>query len=613
MQSEIIDSVLQGHNTLALLPTGGGKSLCYQVPAMCTEGLTLVITPLIALMHEQVEKLKEAGIRAEHISSGLNRADLIRILNNAVHGAYNLLYLSPERLQTSLFNEYLPAMNISIIAVDEAHCVSQWGHDFRPDYLKIATLKNLFKNVPVIAVTASATENVQADIIAQLQLKDAHVFKQSFERANIFYNIQYSEQKHRDLLDVLAAQKGCTIVYCRSRKQTELLCKQLQQDSIMALPYHAGMTKEARQEHQQKWTNGEVSIIVATTAFGMGIDKSNVRAVIHYDAPEHLEAYYQESGRAGRDGQPATSLLLYNQADINRLEESTVTQFPPFDFIRQVYQSVAEYLQLPIGTEPYRYFDFELADFCARFKLPAFATARALKLLEQEGLWTLTDTVFAPTTVHMLADRHETDSIGRSYPELGVLITTLLRLYGTLYYHPTVINTKVVAKHLRVRHQIIAQLLIQLDKMEILEFNQPKNGSQLFFHHYRVDSKQLIINTDRINALKKAHEARTNAMIQFITNTQTCRTHSILHYFGEIADANCGHCDYCNSKHQTSLRTGNLQAEILQQFSKEENINIHQIIAALYKYPRESVTDSIREMIDNKVLGLKDNTILYKK
>lgn len=613
MQEEIINSVLHNHDTLALLPTGGGKSLCYQLPAIMLDGLTMVITPLIALMQEQVENLLSRSIPAAHISSGMRRAEVYRILNNAAEGAYRLLYISPERIQTSLFEEFLPVLDVRLIAVDEAHCVSQWGHDFRPDYLQIKNIRKIFKGVPLLALTASATEEVEADIIKQLELKDVQLFRQSFERPNIQYTVQYSEQKNRDTVTLLNNISGSSIVYCRSRKQTEILSRQLQQHGINALPYHAGMGHEQRTENRERWMDNKANVIVATTAFGMGIDKADVRLVLHYDVPEHLEAHYQESGRAGRDGKPAQSILLYNQPDINKLEESTETQFPPYEFIRKVYQSVAEYLQIPIGAEPYRYYDFELTDFCRKFGLDAFITARALKLLEQEGLWTLSEAVFIPTTVQILADRTELDNISRQHHDLNLLLTTMLRLYGSLFYHPTPINIKVIAKHLKIKTELVLQMLLQLDKMELIQFNQPKDGPQLFFHHYRVDSRTLIINTERINALKKTHLQRTEAMIYYITENSICRTKLMLRYFGQQYDSNCGHCDVCQHNKRPQVSSTTIEAVITEVLKSVDELSITNICTALPQYTAADVTTCLRAMIDDGIVGMKAGNIAYLK
>ncbi|EDO25520.1 predicted protein, partial [Nematostella vectensis] len=370
-------------------------------------------------MKDQVATLKKLNISAEYIHSGLHYNDVKRILNNALHGGYELLYISPERLQTRLFEEYLPALNINLIAVDEAHCISQWGHDFRPDYLKIAQLKQVFARTPVLAVTASATNEVKQDIARQLQLKTPTLYQKGIERKNIHYTIHYSERKDNDLLEALGNNKGSKIIYCRSRKTTERINNLLLQNGYSSVVYHAGLDKKVRENAQNDWLNNNTETIVATTAFGMGIDKPDVRLVVNYDLPEHLEAYYQESGRAGRDELPAKSILLYNQTDINRLEQSTEIQYPTASYLRQVYQAIVEYLQLPIGVEPYKYYDFDLADFCKKFKLQALPAMYALQLLEKEGLWTLTDTAYMPTTIYMLANRAELDELAHRNRDLS--------------------------------------------------------------------------------------------------------------------------------------------------------------------------------------------------
>ncbi|MCB0698938.1 MAG: RecQ family ATP-dependent DNA helicase [Chitinophagales bacterium] len=609
LQLDVINSLLEGNDTLAILPTGGGKSICYQLPAVVNSGLTLVISPLVALMSEQVEVLNEKDISAALITSTMHPVEIKRTLNNAVEGAYKLLYISPERLQSDLFNEYLPALDISLVAVDEAHCISQWGHDFRPSYLNIGALKKLFRNTPFLAVTASALSAIEADIIKQLHFNKHTIFKGSLERKNITYTITYTENKIQNVLDLLSQQNTSNIIYCRSRRQTEQLAKALQQHGIEAIAYHAGMNPEQRANNQKAWTDGS-NTIVATTAFGMGIDKSNVRLVIHYDVPEHLEAYYQETGRAGRDGEDSSAIMLYNQSDLQKLKDSTSLQFPHYEYIRQVYQSVVEYLQIPIGAEPYRNYDFELIDFCNKFDLKPLQASRALKLLEQDGLWILSDAVFSPPTIQMLADRHELDNIGKAYPDLNLVITTLLRLYGSLYHQPTKVNLLMVAKHLKIKVEVLTAILRNLDRMEALIFNEPKKGPQLFFNHYRVDSKHLLLNTERINALKQAHEQRTKAMMEYIISDDTCRTKVLLHYFGEEKTDNCRHCDYCLNNHSSTTIT---KAEIMNLFSEKAEINITDINAQFPKVNSEDISDTIRQLIDDNILGLKPNNVIFKK
>lgn len=607
-QETIISDVLQGKDILAMMPTGGGKSICYQVPALIMDGICLVVSPLIALMQDQVARLKELGISAACIHAGMHTQAVIRVLDNAVQGAYKLLYVSPERLQTTLFNEYLPAMQISFIAVDEAHCVSQWGHDFRPDYLKIALIKEELDDIPFLCLTATATTAVQNDIALQLKLQKPILYTQSFERKNIYYKVHYTENKQKELLEALSLVSTSSIVYCRSRKQTEVLVGYLAQNGLEAICYHAGMAKNKREDAQLAWMQGKVKTIIATTAFGMGIDKQDVGLVVNYDAPEHIEAYYQESGRAGRNGQPAKSLILYNQTDINRLERSVEIQFPSIDYLRQVYQCVAEYLQVPISAEPYRYYDFDLKDFCEKFKLDAAIASNALKILEQEGLWTLTEAVFNPPTVFVTSTRQELDNVINTYPELAHCLTTLLRLYGSLFQYPTAIRIVVIAKQMKTIKEQVEKILCRLHGMGMLEYIPQKEGPQLFFHHYRVDSKQLIINTDRIAKLKKRYEERTNAIITYLHNNSQCRTRLLLAYFDEQKQTDCGHCDVCATRQKQNINNDNLHQSILQQATIP--VNIHTIVAQLYSYDKQLVMSSIRRMVDEKKLRLSaDGTV----
>lgn len=610
LQEDIINSILAKQDTMALLPTGGGKSICYQVPALTMDGVCLVISPLIALMQDQVARLKQLGIRAECINSGMHFTDVKRVLQNTLHGGYKLLYISPERLQTRLFSEYLPNMDISMIAIDEAHCISQWGHDFRPDYLKIAELKYIFRNVPVLALTASATQQVQDDISQQLKLKNTQVFRQSFERKNIYYEVNYTENKYGTLLSLID-DNACTIIYCRSRRNTIDLSNYLQQQGISAIAYHAGMSKPDREQAQQRWMKDQNKVMVATTAFGMGIDKADVRMVVHYDVPEHLEAYYQESGRAGRDSKPAKAVLLYNSTDIKRLKESVDIKYPPTEYLRKVYQSVAEYLQLPIGVEPNKYYDFELEEFCRRFKLKALCASSALKLLEQEGLWTMTDAVYNPTTVHVVASRSELDELPRINQDLSYVMTHMLRLYSGLFTQPTVIRIGAIAKQVKMPYEMIERALMQLQRLEYIEYNKPRVGPQMFFHHTRADSKYLIINTERIQHLKQLHQQRTDAMIGFVTNNHTCRNKILLSYFDETVIENCMHCDYCN-KHKTrpQVDTGKLRNEIVNKLKQSECTHINVLLTSFPNAIKEEAATLIRQLIDEQYIVVnKDNSI----
>ncbi|PZF71155.1 RecQ family ATP-dependent DNA helicase [Taibaiella soli] len=609
MQAEIIESVLNRQDTLALLPTGSGKSICYQIPPLAKPGLTLVVSPLIALMQDQVRRLKKQGIMAAAIHAGMNFAQVKQTLDNMLHGPFKMLFVSPERLQTDLFQEYLPELDINLIAVDEAHCISQWGHDFRPDYLKIASVREVFPDVPVLALTASATPEVQEDIALQLKLNRPAIFRQSFERTNIFYEVKYSENKTGDMLAALQMFPGTAIIYCRSRKQTENLTKTLQQQQFKALAYHAGLPRDRREAAQEAWMNNEATIMVATTAFGMGIDKSDVRLVIHYDAPEHLEAWYQEAGRAGRDGKPSKAITLYNYADGKRLKMSIDTQFPPETFLRKVYQSVAEYLQIATGTEPDQYYPFDLADFAAKFKLEALPASYALKLLGQDGLWTMSDSVRNPATIQFTAERAEIDNLYRHYPDLGYIAISLLRQYNGIFQHPVTIRLAAIANQLKMPQAKIEQAIIQLHRMGMLEYRQPKEGPQLFFHHYRVDSRHLLINHERIRRLRERHEARTKVMIQFLEQQTICRDRILLSYFGEQPGKDCGHCDVCQSKEKKDpiILSAKLLLNYLQNIEKTTIAQLQQ------HFHQPALIDLLRELSDNGNIDINDNEICLRK
>jgi len=595
---------------MALLPTGGGKSLCYQVPAMAQEGLCLVVSPLIALMQDQVARLQKSGIAAAAIYAGMKWGKVRDMLESALSGELKMLYVSPERLQTYQFQDYLPALPLSMIAVDEAHCVSQWGHDFRPEYLKIGVLRNIYPRVPIIALTASATPLVTEDISKQLKLHDANLFRKSFDRANIIYHVAYSEDKDRAILEHIQHAAGSTIIYCRSRKQTEALSKYLNQMGHPALPYHAGMPRDKRDETQEAWMTNNVRILTATTAFGMGIDKPDVRLVMHYEAPEHLEAYYQEAGRAGRDGKEAKAITLYNGSDLKKLQESTALQFPPESYLRQVYQAVTEYLQIPIGNEPDEYFPFELTDFCRKFKLHILPATYALKLLAREGLWTLSDAVFIPATVQFTASRETLDTLQDRYPELAMVAIALLRLYNGIFQYQVTVRSIVIAKKIKWRMDAVESALRELHNIGIIDYKPATDGPQMHVHHYRVNSNHLQINTARILRLRQQHEARTAVMIGFLEEQRICRSKLLLEYFGEVAKDHCGHCDICLKQKQ--LHDWNEQdvAASIHTMITTSTITLQELTSRFPQGIRGQVLMLLRRMIDDGHFTLKPDSTL---
>lgn len=613
VQEDIIQTVIDGKDCIALLPTGGGKSLCYQVPALLKEGLTIVISPLISLMQDQVSQLKNRGIAAEYLHSGLKYKEVEELLVQAEKGAFKLLYISPERLQSNQFKDALPYLNLSLIAVDEAHCISQWGHDFRPEYLQINMVRSVWKSIPVLALTASATKDVLADIREQLNLETAIVFKKSFRRENIFYQVQYSENKHQAIVQYFLKNNECGIIYCRSRRKTEELALLLQQNNISAVAYHAGMPKEMRSETQQNWMQNDVTVIVATTAFGMGIDKPDVRTVFHFDAPEHLEAYYQETGRAGRDGRPSKAITLFNFGDIERLENSTQLYYPPEAYLRKIYQALCDFLQIASGTEPNQYFDFDLNRFIQNFKLEALPASHALRLLAQEGLWTLSESLFRPATVQFLVERQTIDDINQRYPILGLVSTGLLRLFSGIYHYPSTVHILSLARHLRMKKEDVELSLQQLHQMNIIDYQTAKEGPQLYFHHYRVPSQELLLNHKRIKHLRDNHQRRTDVMISFLNNKNLCLNNILLNYFDEEAASACNHCSVCLEQNEREEQPILLKQQIILAVQTHESLPLNELIALVGSDPAHTILQ-VRSMIEEKQLFLDEegNISIYQ-
>ena len=555
LQAEVINSILSGNDTIALLPTGGGKSVCFQIPALMLGGCCLVISPLVALMEDQVRQLKGMEITAAYLHSGLSRQQSVEILQQVTEGRCRFLYISPERLRNRLFIEFLEEFPLSLIAIDEAHCISQWGHDFRPDYLQIATLREIFPRVPMIAVTATATSEVLQDITLQLHLRNPQTFRRGFSRPNIFYSFLYTDNKHGALLETIRRTSGSTIIYCRSRKLTEEISRYLMGEQVKAVHYHAGMSRQDRLKASYDWLHNRSTIMVATTAFGMGIDKPDVRLVIHFDMPEHIEAWYQETGRAGRDGAASEALSLYNASDFKRQQDLLELRFPDESFLRQVYQSVCEFLQIPAGCEPDQEYPFDLSLFCERFHYKTAAASYAIRLLEQEGLWTFSESVFRPATAQFLVDRRDLDELGRHHPDLHYVCTAILRTYGSVYNFPTVISTARIARSIGIEQGEAHIILQRLNSLGILDYRSTAEDAWLHFHHYRVRKDHLLINTERIRKRKSIQEEKLQD-INALFNTHTCRELLLLRYFGENATAPCGHCDNCRKQQKTSLPEG---------------------------------------------------------
>ncbi len=545
LQEDVINSVLEGKDTLALMPTGGGKSLCYQIPALAKEGLCLVISPLIALMKDQVENLRRKNITAFAIYSGMSRAEVINTLKVATNSNCKFLYVSPERLETNLFKEYLPGMNINLLAVDEAHCISQWGYDFRPPYLRIAALREELKDVPVIALTASATKEVQDDICEKLQFKEKNIFRQSFERKNLSYSVFKVDSKINKVIEILNKVQGSAIVYCKSRKRTKEIAELLHLQNILADFYHAGLPQDERNKRQEDWIKNKTRVIVCTNAFGMGIDKPDVRSVIHADVPDCLENYYQEAGRAGRDGEKSFAVLLYDDNDITELEGLAAIRYPSLDDIKNVYQSVANYLQIPAGTGEGNYFDFDINDFVKKFKLNTHTAIYSLKALEQDNWLSLNEQVFLPSKIKFTTNKESLNDFERSHPELEPAIKALLRGYEGIFDFPTSISEIVLIRLLKKEVGDIKKDLHQLHQYGIIHYELQKDSPQLYFPRNRVKVEDLSINMDLYHKRKEKFIARVKNIVQYVQELVTCRSKMIGSYFGDTKLHNCKVCDNC--------------------------------------------------------------------
>jgi ATP-dependent DNA helicase RecQ len=556
LQEEIIQAVLAGKDVLALMPTGGGKSVCYQVPAMAMDGLCLVISPLIALMKDQVENLRKKGITAFAVHAGMKRFEVIQAFKTAGESNCKFLYVSPERVESNLFKEYLPSLNVRLIAVDEAHCISQWGYDFRPPYLRIALLREELPGIPVLALTASATRLVQQDICEKLGFKNQQVYRQSFERANLSYSAFNTDSKINKLVNILSNVAGSSIVYCKSRRRTKQVAEQLQSYNIDSDYYHAGLSAEERNKKQEAWINNKIRAIVCTNAFGMGIDKPDVRVVVHMDMPDCLENYYQEAGRAGRDQKKSYAVLLYQQADLRDLQQQPALRFPGIEKIRSIYQAIANYLQLPADSGEGQYFDFDITDFIKKFSLPAQEVMNVLKVLEQEGLMSFNEQVFVPVKAQFICTKQTLYGFEASNPELEQLIKLLLRTYEGIFDMPVAIFEKQVAGWLKTDLATLRHSLVALHRNGIIHYEPQKDEPQLYLLQSRVRAEDLTINPVNYKKRKDQFEKRTNDFIQFTANTKDCRSVVIGNYFGDGDIKPCGICDNCLQQKKTELGAG---------------------------------------------------------
>lgn len=543
---------MEGKDVLALMPTGGGKSLCYQVPALAQEGICIIISPLIALMKDQVEALRKKGILALAIYSGMSRRQIAQTLKNAAYGDYKFLYVSPERLETALFLEFLPALQVNLIAVDEAHCISQWGYDFRPSYLRIAALREELPDVPLLALTASATPAVQKDICEKLLLQTPQIFQTSFTRANLSYSVLQADAKQAKLVHILGKVPGTAIVYCRSRKRTQDLAALLQMHGFSADYYHAGLESAARSQRQQQWIEGNTKIVVCTNAFGMGIDKANVRLVVHADAPDSLESYYQEAGRAGRDGKKAYAVLLYHANDVEEMAGLPAKRYPGLDVIKEVYNALVNYLQIPAYSGEDVAYAFQFETFIKRFNLDAQLTLAVLKALESDGWLDFNERSFTPSTIEFTVNKKGLYAFQEAQPQYEVLLTSLLRTYEGIFDYPVFISELLLAKLLRKHVDDVKSDLKQLSAIRMIDYKPQTDTPQIIFRKARVPAADLLFNWPLYQKRKEAFEARVQKMIAYLQATD-CRSMFINQYFGDKEDQACGICDNCLQQKKTGL------------------------------------------------------------
>ncbi len=612
LQEDIVDSVMAGKDTLALLPTGGGKSVCFQVPAMAMEGLCLVITPLIALMKDQVAHLVDKGIPAAAIYSGMHPDALELAYNQAAYGRLKFLYVSPERLQTNAFIQALRKMKVCLLAVDESHCISQWGYDFRPPYLKIADIRPYMPKTPVLALTATATAKVVDDIQFRLGFKQKNVFQSSFERKNVTYNVYHEADKYGVLRRKLEAMtSGSAIVYVRNRKRTQVIADWLNSVGISATFYHAGLDAKTRDERQDLWMKGKVKVIAATNAFGMGIDKPDVRLVIHMDLPDSIEAYFQEAGRAGRDLKPSEAFLLVSPADIKKLQENLTQSFPELDRIKLIYNALGNYFGIPVGAGENVSYPFVISDFANRYGFSIIEVFHTLKILEKEGFLMLSDSFDEPSKVMIKASRDDIYGFQVNNPQYSELVKYMLRSLPGVMSDFVKINEEMMAKKIGVQAEKVMEHLKKLEAYNFLSYAPRNDKPQIFFLSEFVDAKHFGLSKENYYDRKKDAEERVKAVIDFVNNDEECRSAQLLRYFNEKTRKTCGRCDVC-LKQQHSVPYDAIENRVRSVLS-EEMLPMNVILSQCSDFEESQVLDAIRFLVDNEVLQVENDGLVRRK
>lgn len=610
-QKEIIETTLQGRDCLALLPTGGGKSICFQVPALMMEGVCVVISPLIALMEDQVSQLKKRGVRAEAIHSGITRSEIDILLDNCVYGDVKLLYVSPERIQTELFIERFKRMNVSFVAIDEAHCISQWGYDFRPPYLLIASIRE-GRKIPFLALTASATAQVKEDIVAKLELKSPAFFQRSFARPNISFAVRHTESKERKLLDILLKIAGTAIVYVRSRKSTRDLAQWLNNQKIAATFYHAGLEYLDRKKRQADWQSSKVRVMVATNAFGMGIDKDDVRSVVHMDIPESLESYYQEAGRAGRDGKKSYAVIIYHDSDVSTLEMKVKQSQPTLEQLKKSYQAISNYYQLAEGSGLNEGFEFDMEDFCQRYKLRPGDVYPCIKKLEESGLIQLNESFYNPSKLHVVVDKIGLYKFQVANAKFDPILQAVLRLYGAeLLSGFIVISETNIAKAVKISLAEAIELLKHLGQLKIVTYLPVSTKPQLTFLTPRHDAATLPIDNRWLEQRRQLVLEKMKAMAEYVTHSHQCRQWIMLDYFNEKTYDQCGECDVClNKKKKQNLALLKDYRDQIKYLLKRKPMAVDELEREVNPVDQALMLDVVREMVDEGEIGYDEFWVL---
>ncbi|KLT66828.1 ATP-dependent DNA helicase RecQ [Pedobacter sp. BMA] len=599
LQEDIISAVLEGKDSLALLPTGGGKSICFQVPALLKEGICIVVSPLIALMKDQVENLQSKGIEAIAIYAGMGKREIDILLDNCIYGKIKFLYLSPERLLSDLVRVRISYMNVNLIAIDEAHCISQWGYDFRPPYLQIAKLREIVPDVPVLALTATATADVRADIVDKLEMKEPQVFVKSFARDNLSYVVFDQEDKYKKLIEICKNVKGTGLVYVRNRRETAEVSNFINRNQIKADFYHAGLEKNIRFQKQEDWKMNKIRIMVATNAFGMGIDKADVRFVVHLDLPESLEAYYQEAGRAGRDEKRSYAVLLANQADVLSLESRYINSFPAPDEIRKTYHYLGNYFQLAFGAGEGLTFTFDIADFCKRFNISVLKTISALKFLEHDGYVTLSESVFLPSRLMFIVGHEDVYRFQIENKAYDNLIKTILRSYGGAFDGFVKINEADLAKRIGLSYKDIIAVLNKLQEIEMITYLQQTDQPQLQYIRPRVDMDHFDVDVKYLELRKKILLKQIDAVSKY-TTTYICRSIQLLSYFDEPSAPKCGVCDVCLAEKRSGQQVqlnDELEFEIVS-LLQQQPLNLDDLVTSIKNGTENDRIEAIRELLD---------------